>query len=124
MKYPKVQPVGDGKTWKLLENFIYKDVKIPAGFLFDFASIPRLVWGVLPPATGKYKTPALIHDWLCATNKDWWESLGIFNQAMADYGVPTWKRYIIYVAVYPVGYFRKKDPRQYDLLELQKREFK
>lgn len=41
---------------------------VRTGFEFDFASVPRIFWVLLPP-TGlpdqPYGIAALIHDWLC-----------------------------------------------------------
>jgi hypothetical protein len=55
----------------VLEDFVYhlgtadgrEFVEVPAGFITDFASIPRGLWNVLPP-TGKYGKAAVIHDFL------------------------------------------------------------
>lgn len=36
---------------------------VPAGFVTDLASIPRLFWNILPPF-GKYTEAAVVHDWV------------------------------------------------------------
>jgi hypothetical protein len=38
-------------------------VRVPVGFVTDFASIPRAFWSLLPP-DGLYTYPAIIHDYL------------------------------------------------------------
>jgi hypothetical protein len=38
-------------------------VEVPAGFVTDFASIPRMFWSILPP-DGAYTYPAIVHDYL------------------------------------------------------------
>lgn len=38
-------------------------VRVPSGFVTDFASIPRIFWSVLRP-DGDYTYPAIIHDFL------------------------------------------------------------
>lgn len=61
----------DGCKWEVHQPFEYhlgvlggpERVLIPAGFITDFASIPRMLWPVLPP-TGQYGKAAVIHDWL------------------------------------------------------------
>lgn len=61
----------DGRRWKLTKAFDYRlgqplgaeYVRVPAGFVTDFASIPKILWNVLPP-TGPYGKAAVIHDWL------------------------------------------------------------
>jgi hypothetical protein len=58
------------RKWKIAESWkIDLDIKgrrqtvfIPAGFVFDGASIPRLLWPVLSP-TGILLVPSLIHDY-------------------------------------------------------------
>jgi Protein of unknown function (DUF1353) len=46
-KLLEVTPLRDGTNWLLLKDFPYKDemektINVPAGFVTDFASIPRL----------------------------------------------------------------------------------
>lgn len=36
---------------------------VPAGFKTDFASIPRVLWNLLPPV-GRYDAAAVLHDYL------------------------------------------------------------
>jgi len=38
-------------------------ITVPAGFVTDLASIPRLFWNILPPF-GKYTEAAVVHDWV------------------------------------------------------------
>ena len=59
----------DGKKWKVVHHFDYAIgapdgypiVDVPAGFITDFASVPRILWNILPP-TGKYGKAAVVHD--------------------------------------------------------------
>lgn len=61
----------DGRKWLLKSQFDYhlgtpdgtEVVSVPEGFVTDFASIPRVLWNVLPP-TGGYGKAAVVHDWL------------------------------------------------------------
>jgi hypothetical protein len=58
----------DGGAWKLVAAFGYctddgTEIRVPTGFVTDFASIPRALWSLLPP-TGRYGKAAAIHDWL------------------------------------------------------------
>jgi hypothetical protein len=41
----------------------YSRVDVPAGFVTDFASIPRAFWSLLQP-DGEYTYPAIVHDYL------------------------------------------------------------
>ncbi len=47
---------------KYAEQWVYS----PAGMLTDLASIPQVVWSLLPPC-GKYGAAAIVHDRLCNT---------------------------------------------------------
>ncbi len=126
MKNPLVRPLENGKDWSLEENYIYalndgRTLFIPQGFIFDYASIPRIAWRLFPPATGKHRVPSLAHDWLCASgNVGWVEAADIFLQAMKVAGVGYFKRYTIYWAVRSFKSFHKPDPRQERLRVLQR----
>jgi hypothetical protein len=84
---------GDGRKWQLAEDFEYhvgsKDsdevIKVPAGFITDFATIPQFLWGIFPP-TGRYTKAAVIHDYLTA-NK------GRIPHATADDNTITYRCY-------------------------------
>lgn len=64
----------DGRHWVITKEFDYhvdvpdsgRIIHIHAGFITDFASIPRVLWPVLPP-TGSYGKAAVIHDYLYQT---------------------------------------------------------
>src|SRR3990167_9527154 len=67
-----VRALPDGKSWQLLEEVQYVTdwglvITIPATFVTDFASVPRILWRIAPPATGKHRRAALRHDWLYRT---------------------------------------------------------
>ncbi|EGQ5165988.1 DUF1353 domain-containing protein [Salmonella enterica] len=93
-------------NWRVYEPFAFylsddeSDViEVPAGFITDLASVPRVFWILLPP-DGKYAKAAIIHDYLydnaLRTKK---EADLIFLDGMTVLGVPKWKRTIMYWAV-------------------------
>lgn len=62
----------DGESWKVTREFDYlvdyedKEgdvIRVPEGFITDFASVPRFLWVMFPP-TGKYGKAAVVHDYL------------------------------------------------------------
>lgn len=61
-----VRKVGD-RAWKLLAPVIYRGdygrYVVPAGYVTDFASVPRLLW-ILFPQSGRWDAAAVVHDWL------------------------------------------------------------
>jgi len=102
-----VTPYSDGKTWRLTEEFGYaigsvnsdRTVDVPVGFSTDFASVPRLLWIVLPK-WGKYGNAAVIHDFLYydqSTTR--LEADRIFVEAMMVLKVPFWQRYCLFTGV-------------------------
>ncbi len=38
-------------------------LEVPAGFVTDFASIPRIFWSLLSPTDLRYSKPAVVHDY-------------------------------------------------------------
>jgi hypothetical protein len=97
----------DGHDWKTVSPFWYVTdvaggdvIHVPAGFVTDFASVPKALWNILPP-TGKYGKAALIHDYCYRTpgiaskaNAD-----SIFLEAMTALGVGWWTRNTMYRGV-------------------------
>jgi hypothetical protein len=66
-----VSPLPDGRTWVIRRDFGYdveeegsgNTINVPIGFKTDFASVPRLLWSIIP-RWGKYGNAAVIHDFL------------------------------------------------------------
>lgn len=83
-------------------------VNVPAGYLTDGASVPRIFWDILPP-WGVYGQAAVVHDILCETLSVTKGGLAtpitrakcdsIFKEAMIAAGTPVWKRNVMYIAV-------------------------
>lgn len=115
-----VTPRPDGHTWIVLSDFGYEVgeedsndvINVNIGFHTDFASIPRLLWAVLP-RWGKYGNAAVIHDWLywCQTRSRR-EADDIFLEGMKVLGVTPWKRNVIYYAVRWFGCFAWRSNRR------------
>lgn len=94
----------DGRRWLVVEPFTYvmrngQRFQIPAGFITDFASVPRVFWRLFPP-TGTYSPAAVIHDWLYVTNgMTRGEADGIFRSVMEELGVGWFTRQAMHLAV-------------------------
>ena len=116
-----VEPIGE-KTWKLIEGFEYHVgiypsddiIKVPADFITDFASVPRIFWPILPP-TGSYGKAAVIHDY-CYTTALYPRSKcdKIFLEAMEVLKVKKWKRKSMYWAVNLFGILAWRKHRKRD----------
>lgn len=113
-------------TWRLTRPLIWTGTQgdtftVPAGFVTDFATVPRFLhWIVLP--YGAYTRAAVLHDWLLTELATWTDNHqgdvtlpvqillaappaksrdcdGIFRRVMQDLGVPWAKRWTMWAAV-------------------------
>ena len=106
----------DGRTWKLTAQLDWTSrggakVSVPAGFVTDFASIPRPLWGLLPP-TGGYGKAAVLHDWMYQSGQ--WtpsgppcergDADGVLKEAMEDLGISRLVRWTIWSGVRSGGW--------------------
>jgi hypothetical protein len=70
---PKLSQFADADYWYLTSgirwtpndpaSIAWRSITVPKGFVTDFASVPQVLWNVLPP-TGRYSYAAIIHDYL------------------------------------------------------------
>lgn len=103
---PAILEMLDDYRWRLVESFTFwltddaSDViEVPAGNITDLASVPRVLWILLPP-NGRYAKAAIIHDYLYdKALRTKAEADRIFLDGMAVLGVPKWKRMLMYTAV-------------------------
>lgn len=112
----------DGKRWKVAQGFTYRlcqpdgvqFVRIPTGFVTDFASMPLGV--VFKSPGGRWDKPAIVHDVLYKTMQvsvegkaeprivTRGEADAIFKEAMEVAGVNWVSRQIIYAGVRAGGW--------------------
>lgn len=117
IRYDPVASAILGKDhWRVLTSFRYylgdkysgRWVFVPAGYLTDGASVPRIFHSVVGP-WGKHGQAAVVHDILCEYLSITQEGLPviitrkqanlIFLEAMEVLGVPAWRRETMYAAV-------------------------
>jgi len=107
-----VSPLPDGKSWVIRRDFGYEVgeedsgdvIDVPIGFMTDFASVPRLLW-VMIPRWGKYGNAAVIHDWLYwDQSRTRREADQIFLEGMQVLEVSPLKQQLIYRAVRAFGW--------------------
>ncbi len=96
----------DGRgTWQLLAPLIYlsdvadRAIRVPPGFITDFASVPRIPIAFL--LTGDTAHPAaVVHDWLYTTHEVSRATAdAVLQEAAACVGVPAWRRWLMWAAV-------------------------
>lgn len=117
---PAIRYLG-GKLWELCEEVTYYDrehgclLRVPAGFVFDLASVPRGVWWLIAPFELSI-IAALLHDMLygcggcmpvdgCDPHRTYTrgEADDLFRRVMVDERVPAWRRKLSYQAVRTFG---------------------
>ena len=99
-----IRPVDD-RNWVLETTIEWDEFIVPRGFVTDLASIPRFFWRVIPPF-GLHSTPAIIHDYLYRQQPDGVsrkEADEVFLDAMQVFGVPKWRRNVMYRTVRTFG---------------------
>jgi len=83
-------------------------VFVPQGFITDFASVPRPLWPIFPPA-GQWCEAAVLHDYLYSTKTcSRFLADALFREAMFQLKVPVWRRVSMYYAVRLFGGFCRK----------------
>ena len=107
-----VEPIGNGK-WVLQEGFEYhvgcypsdEIIVVPAGFITDFASVPKVFWPIIDPV-GKHGKAAVIHDYCYYTAcYGRIRSDQIFLEGMKVLNVEPWKRQAMFHAVVIFGWW-------------------
>ncbi len=89
-------------------------IDVPVGFRTDFASIPRLLWPLLPP-TGSYGKAAVIHDALYQTGTFTRATAdAILLEAMVTLHVPLWSCLLVYLGVRLGGWLAWRAHRHND----------
>jgi hypothetical protein len=79
-------------------------VRIPAGYTFNGASIPKSCWLLIgTPFQPDYQLAACVHDWFCEHTADDYQSRVIgdatFFKLLTDANVPKWRRVLMYLGV-------------------------
>ena len=96
----------DGNLWKVLEQFVAQvdaaQIAVPAGYVTDLASVPRLPLAYLLAGNRAPKS-AVIHDWLYAikAGKDYADE--VFLAAMKAEGINRFVAKVMYWAVRVFG---------------------
>ncbi len=125
---PLIRPLPNYKQFLLYESVSYDvggpnsgdRITVPAGFLTDFASIPKAFRGLID-RMGKHSGAAIIHDYLYVTqDRSRKESDRIFLEAMKVLKVSWVTRNIMYRAVRVGGgaYWGEKE-QEIDIDEIQ-----
>lgn len=104
----RVEQISDD-DWRVTEDFRYRsavldrEILVPAGFVTDFASVPRLPVIYLL-AGGVAVRPATLHDFLYRSGSAPKEKAdAVFLEAMELVGIPWWRRKMMWAGVAVFG---------------------
>jgi len=110
LKVTKVSEAGNtGRAlWKLEQDLVYESalirlVTVPAGFVTDFASVPRAPIAFWLAGDTAHAS-AVVHDYLVRVaypqcRVSWRVAADVFREAMRHEGVPAWRRAIMHWSV-------------------------
>lgn len=106
---PGVRPSGNNRAFILLEPMHYTIgnsgavIKVPAGFVTDYASVPKPLWSMYSPHS-QYSRAAVVHDYLYWTRKcSRVQADRLFLIAMKESSVPEATRQYVYAGVNRYG---------------------
>ena len=118
---PKIESIDGHSLWRLKEDFVFEVLetgaihKVPAGFTFNGASIPRVFWPIVGhPMEGSFLSASLLHDWCCVKSKKAGKYTlrvagdALFYHMLCEAGVPFWRRAAMYLAVRLQGWWTFK----------------
>jgi hypothetical protein len=100
----------DDERWELVAPLRYDSavlrarIHVDAGYLTDFASVPRLPLAYLLAGNTAHG-PAIVHDFLYQTHLSVGRAQAdaVFAEAMNAIGVPAWRRGLMWAAVRTAG---------------------
>lgn len=126
-KYPEIEVRKSTQHYdwyEVIETclFYYPVIRIRKGFLTDYASVPQLLWWLIPPH-GRAANASIWHDWMYQQPKDHnlsrREVDATWLRLMLEDNVPTLQAYAMY---YMVRWFGNGVWKKYrnDLLITQK----
>ena len=104
-----VKDLMNGK-FELFSDYMYRTreylIKVPKGFVTDYASIPKLLRGIVLPY-GKHSGASVVHDWLYSSNCNLGlsreKSDKIFLEILKEEKVSFLLRILMYFAVRKFG---------------------
>lgn len=109
---PVVYYDAETQRWRLILTVEIEGVKIPAGFRFDLASIPRPLWPLVGPFELSIEAP-LLHDYLYFHRGMGQYSRSevdrLFLKVMKQEGIWAWRRWPAFVAVRLFGWLAWKE---------------
>ena len=73
--------------YRLCDEITLAGVTVPAGFITDGVTSPRILWWLYPPV-GRYFAAAAVHDYLLQMGIHWRVANDAFRRALIELGLP------------------------------------
>lgn len=113
---PVVKQVNVG-AWELTDDLVYAGrddlFAIPAGFVTDFATVPRLVVWMFPKY-GAYTRAAILHDYLLVTGDVPRHAAdGLFRRVLRELNVSLLRRWMMWAGVRTASRMSHATPREW-----------
>ena len=88
--------------YEVIRDCRFRDIVVKKGFETDFASVPQVVWSIIPPH-GRAAVPSVFHDWLYQRQHTHSysrrEADALWLAMMLERKVPTLQAYTMYYFV-------------------------
>ena len=104
-------PLDNGRDWRVTQPFGFEveegdEIWVSKDTITDLTSTPRILWRLAPPATGRQRKGAVIHDYLYRTqHRTRKKSDQIYLACMQIDKVSWWKRKMIYHGLRLFGWY-------------------
>ena len=108
-------------NFEVYEDYTYKGFTVPAGYITDGASVPRIFWSIFPPYKPEYFTAVIVHDYLCEQARylhEFLEADDVLLEMLGDLRIDRLQKFILY---YSCRWYHKIRYRKYKDKPLKKK---
>jgi uncharacterized UPF0160 family protein len=93
----KIQPLKNNK-FRILEDIVYKDIKIPKDYITNGADVPRIFWSFIPPNKSDFLPAVIVHDFLC-DKEEYKKADEYFEECLEVLGIEKLDKYLLVKSV-------------------------
>lgn len=93
----KLQPLKNNK-FKILEEIVYKDIKVLQNYETNGVDIPRIFWFFIPPNKSDILPAVIIHDFLC-DKEEYKKADDYFEEVLVELGIKNLDRFLLVKSV-------------------------